>query len=231
MRRALRACSALPRLAAPAGHALAPAAPLARGAPARAFAHSPVDDSTAFRRAALWATGYYSEGSVLMRSARELHVGCTARADSEELSGGCALADDFRTRFQLQSLHVWLVLARLRTEGERGRALSQNMFDIFWEDLESKLVDQGFKFLEIAKFTKEFQQTFYAAAHAYDVGLVNGDAVMAGALYAHLFGGEGSVEQLAQAAAYVRREMAVLGAIDSELFVCEGQTGWAPPSR
>jgi cytochrome b pre-mRNA-processing protein 3 len=41
------------------------------------------------------------------------------------------------------SLHVALVLYRLRAEGERERAFSQALFDVFFRDMDRSLREMG----------------------------------------------------------------------------------------
>ena len=65
--------------------------------------------------------------------------------------------DDFRARFGLMSLHLWMVLVRLRSEGPRGQALGQELYDHYWAEMEALVRSQGVV-VRLSKWMKELEQ-------------------------------------------------------------------------
>lgn len=52
---------------------------------------------------------------------------------------------DFQHQHAVLSLHVWLLLVRLRAEGKDGRKLAQMLYDNFQDDVENKARKAGVK--------------------------------------------------------------------------------------
>ena len=72
------------------------------------------------------APGFYSAESVRVRAALRLQSAVLRAGDDDALREAARLPpDDFRARFALCSLHMWLALVRLRAEGEPGKLLGQ----------------------------------------------------------------------------------------------------------
>ena len=136
------------------------------------------------------------------------------------------MPDDFTTRFNLLVLHLWICLVRMRQEGDAGKNVTQMIYDMWVEDMEDKLAEQDFKWLEIAKFTKEFQHTFYGSCFAYDQALQGDDAALASALYRNVFNEETDAATVARAVGYVRKQLQLIEGVDSEDFMRNGVTPW-----
>jgi Ubiquinol-cytochrome C chaperone len=66
----------------------------------------------------------------------------------------------------LLALHVWLLLARLRSEGEQTRALRQELYDLFQEDVEVRV--RQLISLRISSTLEELERDFYGNALALD---------------------------------------------------------------
>lgn len=187
--------------------------------------HAAAVSQTGWRQTLLRLSGYYSEGSVQMRVARILYEACSAQAESDALRTACALPDDFTTRFNLLVLHMWMCLVRMRQEGEGGAKVSQMMYDMWVEDMEDKLAQQDFKWLEISKFVKEFQHTFYGASFAYDQALQGDDSALASALYRNIFNEQTDAATVARTVGYVRQQLAAVDGVGEE-FMSDGVTPW-----
>ena len=114
----------------------------------------------------------------------------------------------------------------MRQEGSAGTNVSQMIYDMWVEDMEDKLAQQDFKWLEIAKFTKEFQHTFYGAAFAYDQSLQGDDSALASALYRNVFNEETDAATVARTVGYVRKQLQLVDEMDSEGFMQNGVTPW-----
>ena len=55
------------------------------------------------------------------------------------------LPDRFVATYSLLCLHVWLLLVRLRREGDDGRELAQILYEAFQDDVEIRVHAEGVK--------------------------------------------------------------------------------------
>jgi cytochrome b pre-mRNA-processing protein 3 len=62
-----------------------------------------------------------------------------------------AVPDRIDARFELYTLHVLLLVMRLRAEGERGAEIGQRLFDIYVSALDDSLRELGVGDLSVAK--------------------------------------------------------------------------------
>jgi hypothetical protein len=107
--------------------------------------HEPLDLSQLpwLQRIALKAIGYESNASTQIRSAELLYKQIQQQSLDERMFDAIQLKREFRAEFALMTVHVWLILHRLRGEGEQGKRMSQALYDIFWEDVEKRVYDAG----------------------------------------------------------------------------------------
>jgi cytochrome b pre-mRNA-processing protein 3 len=83
------------------------------------------------------------------------------------------LPDNFETRFDLLVVHLFLVLTRLRREGQRGfmRAVTEYMVD----DLDRGLREMGVGDVGVAKRMKKLVSAFYGRVLAYEKAMASTD--------------------------------------------------------
>lgn len=74
-------------------------------------------------------------------------------------------------RFEVIGLHAALLLRRLKAEGEAGKALGQELFDLMFADLDVNLRELGIGDLSVGKHVKRLAQNFYARIAVLDAGL------------------------------------------------------------
>eukprot|EP00976_Prorocentrum_cordatum_P104548 1193941-Prorocentrum_minimum.AAC.5 len=73
----------------------------------------------------------------------ELIKCCDLTAHPEYPLTALQLENNFRGQFSVTALHIWLSLARLREEGADGKRMSQVLYDIWWEDVQKRVRDEG----------------------------------------------------------------------------------------
>jgi len=71
-------------------------------------------------------------------------------------------------RFEVYSLHVVLILRRLKSHGPQAAETGQGLFDAFVEGLDVALRELGTGDLSMAKKMKTLGQAFYGRVKAYD---------------------------------------------------------------
>lgn len=101
------------------------------------------------------------------------------------------VADTIDGRFDMIILHVFLVLRRLKVEGEPTDSLGQALFDAMFVNMDSSLREMGVGDLSVGKRIKRMATAFYGRVEAYDAPLIAGDrAALSDALARNLFRGE-----------------------------------------
>jgi cytochrome b pre-mRNA-processing protein 3 len=120
--------------------------------------------------------------------------------------------DTLDGRFEVLSLHVFLLLNRLKGESPEAAAFAQALFDTFFADMDRSLREMGAGDLGVGRRVKAMAQGFYGRVAAYETGLSAGDGELFQALQRNLYGTISSVDPLflAAIARYVRRQQTAL---------------------
>lgn len=200
-----------------------------------------------FLRALVWAMGYYSKESSLLRASENLMDATKAQMANERVFLGernckcetktttptcvadvdeprrtriaAGLPRKFATRHGLYCLHIWLLLDRLRAEGRDGTRLTQMTYDKFQSDVELLVRKEGVK-VRVSKWLKELEKNFYGACVAYDKAMKDEDQLeLQRSLYRNVYHQEGDEENAAFLAKYVRREVKCLALTDSKAML------------
>lgn len=114
--------------------------------------------------------------------------------------------------FAVLTLHIFLVMQRLKKEGRAGAALSRALVEAMVEGLDADLREQGIGDVGVLKRMKVLMQGFYAALEDYEKALaVPDERALYGALDKHLFASLSTDEGRCQhAATYVKTQAAHL---------------------
>ena len=83
--------------------------------------------------------------------------------------------DSREGRLEMLNLHAMLAMRRLRGEGQEGRAVAQDLFDLMFLDLDRHLREWGVGDLSVGKKVKVLAQSFFGRATALDGPLTDGD--------------------------------------------------------
>jgi hypothetical protein len=67
----------------------------------------------------------------------------------------------------LLMLHVWMLLGRLRIEGDGARGLQQELYDLFQEDVEVRVRQQVS--VRVSSTVTDLEKNFYGTAYALDM--------------------------------------------------------------
>jgi cytochrome b pre-mRNA-processing protein 3 len=134
-------------------------------------------------------------------------------------------------RFEMVGLHVALMVRRLRTAGEPGRALGQEVFDSMFADMDESLRHIGIGDLSVGKHIKRLAGNFYARLVALDEALAPAPgASLAPMLRTNVYHGAAapSPHQVNALVSYVLAAEQALRAQSSEQLLA-GQLDWVPP--
>ena len=98
------------------------------------------------------------------------------------------VADRIDARFELYTLHVLLLVMRLRDEGPRGAEAAQDLFDTYVSALDHALRELGVGDISVGKKMRKLGEALYGRMTAYEGPLRDGDAhALSGGLARNIF--------------------------------------------
>jgi len=101
------------------------------------------------------------------------------------------VADRIDARFELYTLHVLLLVMRLRDEGDLGAEAGQDLFNIYVSALDHALRELGVGDVSVGKKMRKLGEALYGRMAAYEPSLREGDAaVLAASLARNVYENE-----------------------------------------
>jgi len=88
---------------------------------------------------------------------------------------GWSVPDTLTGRFDVLSLHLSLVLRRLRSDEKHARGFAQELLDLFFKDMDRSLREMGVGDLSVPKRIKKMGNLFYGLLNAVTQALDAGD--------------------------------------------------------
>jgi cytochrome b pre-mRNA-processing protein 3 len=122
------------------------------------------------------------------KPARDLYAQAVAQARQPGFYTDLEVPDTLDGRFELVSLHVYLLLRRLRADHRRTARLAQALFDEMFEDMDGSVRELGAGDLGVGPRVKKMARNFYGRIKAYDAGLDGARADLRQALRRNLYG-------------------------------------------
>jgi cytochrome b pre-mRNA-processing protein 3 len=174
---------------------------------------------------------FFRRGPHIEKAAQRLYAAIVRQARQPAFYLDCGVPDTPEGRFEMVSLHGFLLLHRLKRERDRAGGLSQKVFNLIFDDMDQNLRELGVSDLQVGKRVKSMAKSFYGRIKAYEEGLESGNATLEEALERNLFH-HGDIpadkESLTACARYLRREAEALDKKDlSEFF--KGDISFGPP--
>ncbi|WP_428149230.1 ubiquinol-cytochrome C chaperone family protein [Brevundimonas sp.] len=109
-----------------------------------------------------------------------LYTAAVAQARDPGFYTALGVNDEIDARFELYTLHVLLLVLRLRdetgAEAERGSEAAQNLFDVYVSALDNALRELGVNDVTMAKKMRRLGEALYGRMTAYETALRAGDA-------------------------------------------------------
>jgi cytochrome b pre-mRNA-processing protein 3 len=100
-----------------------------------------------------------------------LYGAIVAQARSPVFYSQYAVPDTVNGRFEMIVLHLALFLGRLTREPQSIRALGQEAFDLFCQDIDDQLRETGIGDLAVPKKMRRVAEAFYGRQLAYQTAL------------------------------------------------------------
>ena len=161
--------------------------------------------------------------------AQAIYAAIVTQSRRPEFYAGMGVPDTAMGRFELISLHAFLVIRRLRDGGGQGARLAQFLFDAIFDDMDRNLREMGTGDLGVGKRVKALAKGFYGRAAAYEAGLAEGGMALDSALSRNLYAGVSpSPERVSGMAAYLARQAAILDGADNAALLA-GRVDFGPP--
>lgn len=107
-------------------------------------------------------------------ASQSLYEAIVAAARRPVFYADWAVPDTLDGRFDMISLHVFLVLDRLKGEGGKVESFRQRLIDTFFLDMDRSLREMGVGDLSVGKKVRKMSEVFYGRVQAYDAALKTG---------------------------------------------------------
>ena len=101
-------------------------------------------------------------------SVHEAYLSIVKQARRPELYTTGGAPDNFDGRFDMMALHVHLILRRLRALGMGRSDIGQDLFDLFFKDMDQAMREAGVGDMGVGKKVQKMVEAFYGRATAYD---------------------------------------------------------------
>ena len=137
------------------------------------------------------------------RAGFALYGAAVAAARQPVFFESLGVPDTLDGRFDLVSLHAFLLINRLRGLHEQGQALAQALFDAMFSDMDVNLRELGVSDLSVGKRMRTMWEAFHGRANAYAAAMqAAGPAALEAALARNVWRGatppDGAVAALAR---------------------------------
>ena len=147
--------------------------------------------------------------------AEEIYRKIVAQARTPVFYADLGVPDTVDGRFELITLHAFLVLRRLKPGTGRQCHIGQALFDVMFEDMDLSLREMGAGDIGVGKRIKAMVQAFYGRIASYEAGLESVEGELEEALWRNLYGtSEPSAPLVSELDSYMRRQEAHLASID-----------------
>jgi len=105
-----------------------------------------------------------------------LYARAVAQARTPGFYTAMGVADRIDARFELYTLHVLLLIMRLREMGDEGGDLGQALFDTYVSALDHALRELGVSDVAVGKKMRKLGEALYGRMQAYEAALKADDA-------------------------------------------------------
>ena len=113
--------------------------------------------------------GLKREKLPVLSAADRLHAWAVTRARAPALYAEMGAPDTVEGRFELLTLHVLLLVDRLKSGGAPAAALRQHLFDVYLSHLDGAMREMGVGDMAMARRMRQLGEAFYGRAKACDL--------------------------------------------------------------
>ena len=95
--------------------------------------------------------------------------------------------DTVEGRFEILTIHMYLILDRLRRPGDSDPDFAQALFDVFFKNMDDSLRELGVGDLSVGKKIRAMAEAFYGRIGAYEQAGAGGDGALEAALSRNVY--------------------------------------------
>src|ERR1700744_5451214 len=159
---------------------------------------------------------------------RALYARAVEQARAPGLYADLGAPDTVEGRFELYSLHVVLLLDRLRGHGEAATDVSQMLFDTYVKGLDNALREMGVGDLAVGRKMRKLGEAFYGRGKSYEAAFAAlPDQAQLEALLSRTVYDDADPAPMPALATYVLGQRAALAGQDLARLVA-GEVDWKP---
>ena len=159
---------------------------------------------------------------------RALYARAVEQSRSQALYSDLGAPDTAEGRFEVYSLHVVLLLDRLRGAGEAATDVSQALFDAYVKDLDHALRELGVGDLSVGRKMRKLGEAFYGRGKSYEAAFAAlPDEAALQALLIRTVYAEADAAPASRLTAYVLAQRAALAALSLDTLLA-GEVAWKP---
>ncbi len=118
----------------------------------------------------------------------DLYVCIINQARKKDFYEKLSVPDSLDGRFDMITLHMFLILRRLKVENKVTAEFSQSLFDLMFSDMDLSLREMGVGDVGVGKRVKAMVQGFYGRISAYEESFGEKPEVLKTALERNLYG-------------------------------------------
>jgi cytochrome b pre-mRNA-processing protein 3 len=157
---------------------------------------------------------------------RALYAATVAQARRPVLYAELGAPDTPEGRFEIYSLHVYLVLERLKDQGEQAAETAQALFDTYLSGLDNALRELGVGDVSVGKRMRKLGEAFYGRIQGYEAAFaaLPDQTALEALLGRTVYAGAGAA-LVAGLAEYVLAERQALAEQPLEAL-CAGEAAW-----
>jgi cytochrome b pre-mRNA-processing protein 3 len=164
-----------------------------------------------------------------LAAGRALYVRAGDQSREPALYAGLGAPDTVEGRFEIYSLHVVLLLDRLRGEDGPAVEVSQALFDTYVKALDNALREMGVGDLSVGRKMRKLGEAFYGRGKSYETAFAAlPDEAALQALIARTVYALGDAGAAPRMVAYVLAQRAALAAQPAERLMA-GEVDWIAP--
>jgi len=160
---------------------------------------------------------------------RALYARAVAQSRSPALYAELGAPDTVEGRFELYSLHVYLLLERLKDQGAQAAETAQALFDTYLSALDNSLREMGVGDISVGKRMRKLGEAFYGRVNSFEQALATlPDASALEAMLGRTVYEGVDATKAPGLAAYMLTQRDALAAQPLERFYA-GEVEWAAP--